>query len=386
MNNQDVIDAFDKAGRSLGEAGLAMMGRAGLLLSTLIEPPAGRRGEPYTGPPIDTLPGLSNTERAALRAAMGAQATDTPASHAASFISWEHRAEPGLHGPSDSVGGWTKDAFAVVERSKVRAVKVLVPNIQQSEVDRLLQINSEMFIMGRLFSAQLNQRQARRGDGTPTGVGHWFANEVADETDRTNPLTRAVGAGIQYFEVHNEPNLTDEGLTVNWQDGEEFALFYESVVNDLRPRFPNTKFGFPGLSPGAAGGTRLIEMYDFLQQAQRAVAQADFLCCHFYWGNEGIDRPGARELLREFCGKFPDKKIICSEFSNNNTDTDREEKAKEYAQFYQDCKNLPSNLGAMFAFAISWHGDRHNEGFLELTHDGQFRMTAMADVLGAHTF
>src|SRR5512144_234687 len=118
MRNQDVINAFFSAARSLGMEGSALMGRAGLVLAKMVDPPPGTRDLPYTGPPIETLPGLSDEERAALRAALlgGAVAPS------ASFVSWEHRAEPGLHGPADPGGGWTDEAFDVVRRAKVRAV------------------------------------------------------------------------------------------------------------------------------------------------------------------------------------------------------------------------------------------------------------------------
>jgi putative glycosyl hydrolase len=335
------------------------------------------------------LPGLTNAERAALRAAMGAHSAGTRVGPPVPFVPWEHRAEPGLHGPADPGGGWTGDAFDVVRRSKVRAVKVLVPDVQASEVAQLRQINPDMFIVARLFSDQLDERRPQGGDGTPEAAGTWFANEVANDRDRTNPLSRAVGARITFFEVHNEPNLTKEGLGANWRDGAEFARFFVTVVNDLKPRFPNAKFGFPGLSPGSAGVERPIEMNDFLRQAQAAIPMADFVCCHVYWGNENVDLQGAIGQLRDFCAKFPSKKIICSEFSNNKKGMDRDAKAKEYARFYQACKDLPPNLGAMFAYVLSWRADDHDEGFLKHIVEGDhdfFQMTAMADMLGSESF
>jgi hypothetical protein len=289
-----------------------------------------------------------------------------------------------LHGPADPGGGWVSAAFDVVQLSKVRALKMLVPDLQPDEVARLRQINPDMFIMARLFSNQLGEP---RGDGTPEGAGRWLAREVADPGDANSPMNRAFNAGIRFFEVHNEPNLSLEGLGVNWRDGAEFARFFQAAVDVLRPRYPGAQFGFPGLSPGPVGGPRLIDQKTFLQQAAAAVEQADFVCCHVYWGQEGVDLQAALDQLKEFCGQFPQKRIICSEFSNNSPQLAREAKADEYFRFYQACRELPSNLGAMFAFVLSWRDDRNSEGFLQLNEDGSnWVMTAMAEALGRHGF
>jgi hypothetical protein len=198
-------------------------------------------------------------------------------------------------------------------------------------------------------------------------------------------MIRAFNAGVRFFEVHNEPNLVNEGLGVNWRDGAEFARFFQAVVEVLRPRFPGAQFGFPGLSPGAVGGPRLIDSAAFLQQARAAVEQADFICTHVYWGQEGVDLAGAIDQLRAFCAQFPRQRIICSEFSNNNPFVEREAKADQYADFYRACGALPPNLGAMFVYALSWRDDRNREGFLEL-RDDRWQPTPMAARLGAHEF
>ena len=47
---------------------------------------------------------------------------------------------------------------------------------------------------------------------------------------------------------------------------------------------------------------------------------------------------------------------------------------------------MPSNLGAMFAYVLSWRDDRNREGFLQLRDDGHWGMTPMAGRLGGHNF
>jgi hypothetical protein len=114
------------------------------------------------------------------------------------------------------------------------------------------------------------------------------------------------------------------------------------------------------------------------------VAQADFLGCHVYWGQMGVDLQAAVDQLRRFCERFPQKRILCTEFSNNNPALSREAKADEYAEFYAACRGLPPNLGAMFAYVLSWRDDRNNEGFLTLGPDGRWQPTGMGKRLGGH--
>ncbi len=388
FTNQDMINAFFRVGEALGQPGFDLIQRCGLASMAI---PESNRRLPYSGPAVDAISGLTAEERAALRTTLGGQMlkrnrapAPNPNPTDATFITWEHRAVPGLHGPADPGGGWVPEAFDVVRQSKVRAVKVLVPDVQPSEVAQLRANTPGLFVMARLFSGQLGER--RGDDGTPEGTGRWFANEVAAPGDGNNPMLRALSAGIRYFEVHNEPNLTTEGLGVNWQTGQEFARFFQTVVASLRPRFPEAKFGFPGLSPGPVNGPRQMDGPTFLQQAHTAVEQADFLCSHVYWGQEGVDLPAAVAQLRAFCTQFPRQRIICSEFSNNHPHVPHEAKADQYFQFYEACKALPSNLGAMFAYALSWRDDVNNEGFLQLHADGHWHMTPKAGRLGAHNF
>jgi lysozyme len=364
VTNQEMINAFSRA---FGPTYWEVVTLAGL---TDLAVPASNRPLPYAGPPIDDLPNLIDLEKAALKAALQ--------------LTWIHHALPGLHGPADPGNGWVPEAFEAVRQSKVRAVKMLAPDLQPGEVAALRNINPDMFIMARLFSGQLNNPQ---GDGTPEGAGRWFANEIADATNSNNPMNRAYNSGLRYFEVHNEPNLSGEGLGVNWRDGAEFARFFNTVVAALKPRYPEARFGFPGLSPGPVAAQRPVEAGAFLQQAADAVARADFLGCHVYWGRDGVTLESALNDLRLLCDLYPHKLILCTEFANNRPDVPREQKADEYARFYVACRSLPANLGGTFVFALSWRGDSNNTGFLRLSADGtRWEPTPMAARLGSHDF
>lgn len=366
QKNQDVINAFSKA---FGPDFWGVVERAGL---TVIGIPKSNRQLQYVGPTIAELTALTEAEKQRL-----AEALFGP-----ERLVWDHHALRGLHGPADPGGGWVPEAYEVVRQIRPQAIKVMAPDVRPEEIANLRAINPDLFFMARLFNGQLHEK---RGDGTPEGAGRWFANEVADPGDGNNPLTRAYNSGLRYFEVHNEVNLTVEGCGVNWRDGAEFARFFNATVDVLKPRYPEAKFGFPGLSPGPTFNVRPIDMWDFLSQAQAATERADFLCCHFYWGGDGSDFGVAVNDLRRFCDHYPNQLVFCSEFSNNRRDTPRSEKADQIAQFYTATQALPSNLGATFIYVLSWRDDHNNEGFLKLSADKtRWETTEMAARLGQH--
>jgi lysozyme len=360
--NQDVINVFYKAAAKLTAGGTAIGGwdlvtKAG---QTNIGIPEANRLQKYAGPAIAGLPGLNNHERAALTSALQASALNPEPSNG--HLKSEIHALPGLHGPADPGWGWVPPAFDAITQSKVHAVKVLAPDVQLADLAGLHGVNGGPFILARLFNAQMGQQQ---GDGTPEAAALWFANQVADPGDGNSPMNRAYNAGVRYFEVHNEPNLVAEGLGTNWADGDGFARFFQTAVALLKPRYPGAKFGFPGLSPGAArAGVRPITTDIFWTQAQPAIVQADFVGCHVYWGREGVSLADALAQLEQVCDRFADRRVLCTEFSNNDPAVTRQDKAAQYSQFYTACQALPSNLGAMFAYVLSSNPDPNGESFL----------------------
>lgn len=364
QKNQEVINAFANA---FGLEYWKVVERAGL---TAIGLPRENRKLPYEGPTIAEMTGLNDAEKRALEAEL----------FGAPRYEWTHHALRGLHGPADPGGGWVSEAYEVVRVTKPQAIKVMAPDVQPGEIAALRAINPNVFLLARLFTGQLHEK---RGGGTPEGAARWFANEVADPGDNNSPLNRAYNSGIRYFEVHNEVNLAVEGQGVNWDDGAGFARFFNTVVDTLRPRYPEAKFGFPGLSPGFTFAGRPVDMWEFLRQANAATARADFMCCHFYWGGDGSDYTVAVNDLRRFCDAYPNKLVFCTEFSNNAAHVSREDKADQIAAFYQACRALPANLGGMFVYVLSWRADEHNEGFLRLSADRQrWEPTGMSARLG----
>jgi hypothetical protein len=178
-------------------------------------------------------------------------------------------------------------------------------------------------------------------------------------------LAQIYGAGVRYFEVHNEPNVNSEGLGANWQNGAAFAEFFGVVCASLRARYKDIRLGFPGLSPGPAGPDGRYPEDKFLQEAAAAVQNADFFGLHAYWGADGSDYQVAVSRVRTLCQRYPNKIVLVTEFSNNDPNLDKAAKGNQYRQFYQAVQTLPANLGAVFAFCLASTSSFASETWVE---------------------
>ena len=276
------------------------------------------------------------------------------------FVWREGHAMAGLHGPTEAwVDRWDDEAINTVREAKIEAVKLLAsndllvfgaPKVHEL-VDRLRGAGVK-FILARLFS-QFGERRKEED----------FVNDVG-------PAAQALFAkGVKYFEVHNEPNLnlphSREGMFVQWQDGAGFADFYVNVVAMLRAKYPELKdarFGYPGLSPvvpeTAEPGSK-YPMEKFLKESTKAVKAADFICMHVYWGGDGTAYSAALKSVEQFCAMFPDKLVLVTEFANTAAESavGRDTKGQEYARFFTEARKLPTNLGALFSYALQSAGD-----------------------------
>lgn len=203
-----------------------------------------------------------------------------------------------------------------------------------------------------------------------------FVNTVA------NDIERLVNAGVEYFEFHNEPNLTHEGLRYkgvkgSWSNGAEFAQYFMEGRKLLRQRFPGIKVGFPGLSPGADAEYRFAHDHgfrmndtDFMRQAQAAVRAADFLCLHAYYVTMEEVETEAIALVKKYRNMFPDKLIFITEYSNPDPGKNipAVEKGKQAKKFNELCAKIPG-IGATYYFIVSGSGWDHQA----LRRDGDGR-------------
>lgn len=180
-------------------------------------------------------------------------------------------------------------------------------------------------------------------------------------------ITPLVEAGVEYFEFHNEPNLTHEGLnahgiTGSWSNGAEFAQYFIEGRQRLKQQFPNIKIGFPGLSPGPSteyqfGHDRGFRLSDsaFLEGAVAGIQAADFVGIHAYYLSMEELRNQAIELVRSYRRRWPDKLLFVTEFSNPSGAIPAIEKGRQARAFYELCNQIPG-VGAAYYFIVSGTG------------------------------
>lgn len=262
---------------------------------------------------------------------------------------WEHgRMLIGVH---DRANRHPLQADWDIARGKFETVKVM-SGVSVEEMHNY----QAKFYMCRLFESW-NGRHVPVQD---------FVNTVS------NDIERLVNAGVTYFEFHNEPNLTHEGLRYkgvqgSWSNGAEFGQYFMEGRKLLRQRFPGIKVGFPGLSPGADAEYRFAHDHgfrandtDFLQQAQAAVNAADFLCVHAYYISMAEVETEAIALVKKYRNMFPNKLIFVTEYSNPDPakNVAAADKGKQAKRFNELCAQIPG-VAATYYFIVSGSGWDH---------------------------
>jgi len=248
------------------------------------------------------------------------------------------RALIGLHGRSN--GEMEDPDFAVVRAGRIEAVKITT-HATLATVRQLRAINPNMFILIRPIVAFSTDGKGRRV--SPQEFYDWT---VAD-------LDRLVNndSTLRYVEIHNEPNVTIEGLGAGGANGDEFATWFVDVLNRYRRRYPNLKFGFPGLSPGPTLPGLRQDSTAFLDQAAWAAQYADWVGLHAYWVNEReFTDPALGLAFARYRQRFPEKLLFVTEFGNPNQA--KSTVADQYGRYYALLRNVPG-LGAAFAYVAS---------------------------------
>ncbi|MBN1427357.1 MAG: SH3 domain-containing protein [Anaerolineae bacterium] len=258
----------------------------------------------------------------------------------------------GLHGPAEPWWDrWNEPAYQIVQQGRIEAVKMLAagellakgPEAVTNIVNRLRGLGVR-FIMARLLFNFSGPRSPE------------------DFVKAVLPAARCLyERGVEYFEVHNEPNLhtarSPEGMWVAWQNGREFGVFFERVVELLRRDLPRAYFGFPGLSSGFDIPKVRVGSERFLDEADDAIKNsADFICMHTYWGIGSANYLDSIREIRDFCNKYYGKLVFVTEFNNGGANIGKDIKGREYVQFYTEARKLPSNLGGLFSFVLSAAG------------------------------
>jgi hypothetical protein len=195
-------------------------------------------------------------------------------------------------------------------------------------------------------------------------------------------LAQFYAKGVRYYEVHNEPNLQIEGWKFSWQDGREFGRWAMDVAARLKAKFPEAKFGYPGLSPGGSISGQRVDSWAFLGQGDEAARALDFMCCHCYWLDDGGMLAADGGLVyEEYRRRYPNKLLFITEFSNPNAQQDTRAKGGQYVNYYKRLRSLPG-LGAAFSFVLSASAYFPNEAWR--MEDGT--LTEIPKVVGQRNF
>ncbi len=253
----------------------------------------------------------------------------------ASTYPWpEKKCLVGAHGRMD--GPLTEADLRAARSARLEAV-LLPVTAPDSDVMQLRSINSEMFILVRLV-----------GDFGARAVP---ANEFVEGVQAD--LQRHYRMGIRYFEIHHEPNLGSQGCERTWMDGGGFGRWFQEVLARLRQRFPDAKFGFPGLAPGPSVDGLRQDALGFLQQADSAALASDWIGVNCHWS-----RP--EDMLSHQGGKFyeairhrhPGKLLMVSEYSNLAAEVNSRTKGQQYVEYARLLREEPG-VGAAFCVALS---------------------------------
>lgn len=151
-------------------------------------------------------------------------------------------------------------------------------------------------------------------------------------------------------ELHNEPNLTAEGMGSAWSDGASFANWWLELLDRYRTALPDMRFIYPGLSPGSAVSGIKEDHIRFIEASREAVEAADGLGVHLYW-SKVYPMEKTLDVLDDYISRFRYKPIWVTEASNNKGGTSAAVKGRQYLEFWQELQNRPTVQGVTYFVA-----------------------------------
>lgn len=172
-------------------------------------------------------------------------------------------------------------------------------------------------------------------------------------------VLRFYSMGARRFELHNEPNLNDEGFGLVWADGREFGLWLSGVIDLMRFYMPDALLYFPGMSPGGQTGGVWTNQFAFTEPAWAIVAsKMDGFCMHAYTVGQTVQAAHDEiveqvvELQKHLKLQVP---LIVSESSAKDTAApyDYQRKAAAYRKVEATLAGMPGVEGICW-YVSSW--------------------------------
>lgn len=242
-----------------------------------------------------------------------------------------------LVGVNSRAGGSMQEVdFSVIEQTKMEAVQIYAQTPPRT-VARLREINPDMFLLAGMWAS------------TPDEVltPQVWVNQLH------NAFRNLYNQGVRYFQIHQTPNLQQFGWRKSWTSGESFGRWWLRVVDLLKADFPDARLGFPPVSAGGHVPGQRMDADVFLDGADKAMFQADWIAVNGYWSSEAEMNANTHgrfyEVLRE---RYPNKLLFITGFGNVNAFTNPVVKGREYVKYYQQLCEVPG-IGAAFAQVVS---------------------------------
>jgi Peptidase family M23 len=215
-----------------------------------------------------------------------------------------------------------------------RAEAVLVgPDANDEALLALQSVRPGILLMARL---PIDPANTDRG---PAGA----AQELEPVVQRMSSL------GVRDFEIHSEPNLTEQGLGRMWGNGQEFGRWFVEIAGRLRSAIPEARFGFPMLSPGEEIQGKRRALTAFLSEAEGSITEADWIGVGCYWSSTtGMELPSEGRVHEVYRALFPDKLLMVTGLGPASPDLSESESARQVTQFLDRVREAP---GVAAAFA-----------------------------------
>ncbi len=155
--------------------------------------------------------------------------------------------------------------------------------------------------------------------------------------DNIQRAIAAIGHDNYVIELHNEPNLTPEGLYTSWDGPGGFNSWIKIVLEQYRSLLPGAKFIYPGLSPGwGVSGLRFAHDA-WLTQSIATMRLFDGVGVHSYWSNPF---PMAQALAHVKLYEQVSRPIYITEASRNDDTATIAQRAGEYNTFVKECGKI----------------------------------------------
>jgi hypothetical protein len=187
----------------------------------------------------------------------------------------------GLHlraDPDRCLSGEWAEVTTLQGAATPNIIKLLHAHPDPNFIDAATKLGGSAKYIIRIFQSGWDDRTI-----TPTDFVNWNVAELGAKIGILNSY--GVPYENIYVEIHNEPNLVQEGWnTFNWVNGTAFGHWLSEVIMKLDLRLPaGVKLMYPGLSPGGAINDVRYDTKSFMQESKSTLTNLDGLGVHAYW-------------------------------------------------------------------------------------------------------